>query len=409
MARKKGDGSWGKCVIKGVAYDRFKKQYDGEASRKCFYGKSVAEVKQKVKEYEDKRNSQTLITSPKITFGEYIVQWLEKNKLGNIKQRTYESYESLLNDYIIHFKKFDLANKQMGQLTSEMFQTHINFLAETLARSTIVKLYIVITQCLKYAYKQKHINADFWEDYHIPTEENMTKKKKTPICLNKEDMLKLFSEAKRLNAGTGRRAGKLGEYAYGGNAFVVMMLISTGMRIGEALALTWDDIDFDKNIISVNKSIAYVKNEKYTKGSTTENIKKPIVTTPKTRASNRYIPMSDITIWAVNALKAEQNKRETFSHSGSVCLNKNGNLIAIRNLRVTLNAMLKAGKCSVETCGLHALRHSFGSILLRDNVDIAVISRLLGHTDVSTTYNVYIHIAEEQKTQAMSAFHFITT
>ncbi|MEG0911635.1 MAG: tyrosine-type recombinase/integrase, partial [Ruthenibacterium sp.] len=61
-----------------------------------------------------------------------------------------------------------------------------------------------------------------------------------------------------------------------------------------------------------------------------------------------------------------------------------------------------------EKCSLHALRHSFGSILLRDKVEIAVISQLLGHADISTTYNVYIHILEEQKIEALQSFNFIT-
>ena len=66
-----------------------------------------------------------------------------------------------------------------------------------------------------------------------------------------------------------------------------------------------------------------------------------------------------------------------------------------------LNDMMKRAGCSIQTCTPHELRHSFGSALIKNGTDIKVVSQLLGHKDISVTYNVYIHILEEQEIEAV--------
>ena len=68
--------------------------------------------------------------------------------------------------------------------------------------------------------------------------------------------------------------------------------------------------------------------------------------------------------------------------------------------------MLRAN-CSVSECTVHALRHTFGSLLIKKGVDIKVVSEILGHKDVSVTYNIYIHIIDEQKVSAMAKLNEI--
>ena len=67
--------------------------------------------------------------------------------------------------------------------------------------------------------------------------------------------------------------------------------------------------------------------------------------------------------------------------------------------------MLVRGKCEVQKCGMHTLRHSFGSYLVSQNVNIAVVSKLMGHKDVSTTYNIYIHVLQQQQIDAVNVFN----
>lgn len=67
--------------------------------------------------------------------------------------------------------------------------------------------------------------------------------------------------------------------------------------------------------------------------------------------------------------------------------------------------MLKAAKCEVQEASPHDLRHSFGSELIKNGIDIKIVSELMGHKDVQTTYNIYIHILKEQKVDAVSIFN----
>ena len=68
--------------------------------------------------------------------------------------------------------------------------------------------------------------------------------------------------------------------------------------------------------------------------------------------------------------------------------------------------MMRAG-CSIPTCTPHELRHSFGSALIKKGVDIKVVSKLLGHKDVTITYNIYIHILEEQEIEAVKSLDIL--
>lgn len=75
------------------------------------------------------------------------------------------------------------------------------------------------------------------------------------------------------------------------------------------------------------------------------------------------------------------------------------------NISRTLRGMLKNAGCSVERCGMHALRHSFGSFLILHGIDIKTVSELLGHADVSITLNIYIHVINLQKMRAIQMFN----
>ena len=70
---------------------------------------------------------------------------------------------------------------------------------------------------------------------------------------------------------------------------------------------------------------------------------------------------------------------------------------------VTVSSALPSPTAGIDNpLGIHTLRHTFASLLIKKGVDIKIVSDILGHKDVSFTYNIYVHILEEQKTQAMS-------
>ena len=170
-------------------------------------------------------------------------------------------------------------------------------------------------------------------------------------------------------------------------------MLTTGIRVGEALALRWSDISFDKKLMRVNKNLALVKKRDTEK---TKNLRKYIFIeqNTKTKNSNRVIPLSDAAITYL---------QELFKITGGfdvVLANKNGSYVLHKNLDRTYKRILD--NAGLNKTGIHTLRHTFASKLFRSGVDIKTISEILGHSDVGVTSDIYIHIIQEQKMRAIN-------
>jgi integrase len=153
--------------------------------------------------------------------------------------------------------------------------------------------------------------------------------------------------------------------------------------------LKWENIDFVHKQIIVEKNLVEVKNEETNK---TEKIE----TSTKTPKGVRVIPMRDQSFKILNDLSLKKND-DIYVFS-----NKKGNRPGARNVTRTLNTMQVRAGCKVKKCGLHPLRHSFGSYLILNGTDIKVVSEILGHEDVTFTYKTYIHIINKQKMKAVN-------
>ena len=159
----------------------------------------------------------------------------------------------------------------------------------------------------------------------------------------------------------------------------LLLALFTGLRKGELMALTWADIDFNKNTLRVNKS----RTGKKTSVSNE-------ITTPKTKSSNRVVPLNDLTI---EALRTEREKQLLQYNSSKpddyIIKNIHGlpysNLSAIN--RVVNRLTEKAG---LPHCTIHGFRHSVATILDENGVPLQEISILLGHESIVTTEKLYI-------------------
>lgn len=393
MARRKrgvkGEGSWGKRKINGIEYNYFKKKYDGMSSPKTFYGRTLQEVKAKKEEFE---KSLGLLSPKELSqeiLGDYMQDWLENKVKLSVKKKTYTGYNAILRNYILNYP---IAQIQMASLNDELLQKHINTLAKKYSRNTISKAYFLLNQCLQYAVQKNHLATNYMELVKMPSEDNVAVPKKEIKWLSKEDMDKLWEEHKRINQPGFNFGGKIGEPVYGNNKYAIIIIMETGIRIGELMALKWRNVDLEKKVIHIKNNFSRVKNEDE------ESIDINISTT-KTPKSYRTVPLSQRAIYAFEKY-AELNP--THKPDDHVVISSTGNIANERNITRTLNNMLVRANCSVKKCGLHALRHSFGSLLIRNGVDIKVVSQLLGHKDIQTSYNYYIHILEEQKAEAIN-------
>lgn len=272
-------------------------------------------------------------------------------------------------------------------------------MAEAYSRATIRKNYVIVKQCLDYAKTKQHIKENYLENVTIPSEDLVKVKKKEIQFLTVEDMNKLYKESKRVNIEGFNFGGRIGEPVYGNNAYAIVLIIYTGLRIGEMMALKWKDVDLESKFIYVRGSLSEIKN----RDKKDEDDKKYIkdTTTVKTKSGVRSIPLADRAIEMLNLLS---DKNPNHKPDDNVFVNKNGSVVNRGNVTRTLEAMLTRANCDVKKCGLHSLRHSFGSYLILNGVDVKVVSTLLGHKDVTVTYNVYVHLIEQQRVDAVNVF-----
>lgn len=389
MKRKNGEGSWGKKKIKGVEYRYFR-----NTNGKYFYGKTEKEIKEKIKKYE-KENT---VSTSKLLLSDFMKDWLYNTKQHQVKRRTFDSYEQYYNMLIINYKDYIISDVQLCSLTTEILTKYFNSLADKYSLSTIKKANVLLNQCLNYAVDKELIETNPMDKVKLPNEDRVKKQKKQIPFLSPDDMDKLYEESFRIQEEGFRINGAVGELVYGNNAKIIVLIMYTGLRISEALGLKWEDVDFENKCIKIKRNLSRIKNrDKDTDG---ENYKY-VETTVKKKASERTIPLSDRAYEVLEYLKTNNKSTNDIDY---VCVSKNGKIAGQRNITRTLNSMLVRGKCSVKKCGLHSLRHSFGSFLVSKGVDIATVSTLMGHEDITTTYNVYTHVLKQQQIDAIKVF-----
>lgn len=380
--RKKGEGSWGKKTINGIEYKRYRKIYNGIT--KEFYGRTVKEVKEKIKEFEERNMYVKRTDIQKQTFGEYLENWFKNIRVYEVESSTYLRNEQTIN---YHIKDSSLYNAQMVNVDFELCQSLINKLSEKYSRSTISKVYVILNMCFNHALTKGHIGENPMMKVKMPKESSLVKKKKEAKWLSSSDVEKIVLEAERVNTREFRIKGKVGERVYGVNAYYIILIIYTGLRIGELMALTWNDIDLKNKTLSVNKSRA----KGMIDGKTTLYIKDP-----KSESGTRTIPLSDRAIYALQKIK------ECSSSDSDLIVS---NTSSESNITRTINRMLFRAGCETEKCGLHALRHTFGSLLLEKGVDLKTISYLLGHSDITVTANIYLHVTREQAVNSIEVLN----
>lgn len=168
----------------------------------------------------------------------------------------------------------------------------------------------------------------------------------------------------------------------------ILIALTTGMRIGELCGLRFEDIDLKRRILRVERTVERIYNMK-------DNRTEIIISTPKTRSSRREIPlMSEV----LPLLKGY----EKVSNPDYYVCSLSEKLVEPRTFRNFYREFI-LHEVGLEHCiKFHGLRHTFASTLIENKVDVKTVSSILGHSDVSTTLNVYVHPSEDTKRNAIN-------
>lgn len=291
------------------------------------------------------------------TINQITEEWKEEKK-KYVKKSTYAAYQLLIQNHIKpYFGDLYEVNEEKVQ------QFVFDKLDAGLSEKTIRDIIIVLKMILKFGIKNGYL-----EYVQIDAKFPSKQEKKDLDVLSKADQKK-FMEHLRNNF-TFKNLG-------------IFICLNTGMRIGEICGLRWCDVDTAEGVIKVRHTLQRIY---IIEGETRHT--ELLLDTPKTANSVRDIPMSSELLKMLKSLNKVVNENY-------YVISNDIKPIEPRTYRNYYKKLCK--QLDIPELKFHGLRHSFATRCIESKADYKTVSVLLGHSNISTTLNLYVHPNKEQK------------
>ena len=307
-----------------------------------------------------------------IKFSEWIDFWLENEK-SFLKESTYATYSNIIENHIkpslgakniSHIQNNDLQNMIFEKLNSGRLSNK-----KELSLKTVKDIMTVTKSCLNSAMKNGIIKRKIF-DYKFP--KNISSKK-----------IEIFSHTEHF---------KLFQYINSNldaKSLGILISLLCGLRIGEVCGLKWCDIDFENEILSVNRTVQRIYIKK-----TISSESKIIISSPKTASSFRNIPLSK------HLIKIMKNLRR---NDDFYIITGNKNFIEPRIYRNYYYSILSS--LNISKLSFHSLRHTFATQAIEIGTDYKTVAEILGHSSINTTLNLYVHPKMEYKRKCLNLIY----
>lgn len=338
--------------------------------------------------FETKRDAQTALANLqlqlnqsketnlfKAKFSVVLNQWFEA-KIIKLKPSTKKNYEEQIYYNILPY----IGDRRMNEINGTVLQNFINVLHKKrgLAAATIRTTYGIVSEVLYKASRKGIINGDILEDVVLPRESSKCR-------VWTSEQIEMFLKAPR-------QILNLSRHFIGFN-----ISVQTGMRMGEVLGLTWDNIDFVNQIIYVSQTLSKIEaGDEY-----------GLVDGGKTQSAIRTIYISDSLVESLKEHKHLIEKERDIQGCGYSNLNlvvctQNGNWVHPNNFRRAFKATIN--QLDIPKIRLHDLRHTHATFLLEQKVNPKIIQERLGHKNVNITLNTYSHALPSMQLEAAHKF-----
>ncbi len=302
-------------------------------------------------------------------YQEWLESWLKNYIRPTAKPRTFIRYSEIVRQHLIP----EIGGYELDELSALTLQRYITRLLSSgnlknengLSTSAVNSIITVIQGSLKTAYDLK-LSSDYFGD--------RLKRPKT-----EERKIDCFTKTEQRALEQAALSDKRPKM------FGIVLCLYTGLRIGELLALEWQDIDLSTGILTVSRSCydCVDENQKFCR----------CTGTPKTQSSKRTIPLPK----ELTAALKRQKKNSTSSY---VIVDKNGCPVSVRSYQRSFELLLK--KKNIKKRNFHALRHTFATRALECGMDVKTLSELLGHKNSAVTLNRYVHSNLDHKKEMMN-------
>lgn len=280
--------------------------------------------------------------------------WLEIFKKNSVKAASLARLRHSRN----MLQSYDIAQKKLADINFFDIQQYVNLLVDAgYSISGIKKQVLIVTAPLRQAAAMQIIHADPCVGIRMPTETKVKKKTKEVIAYTDDEQKRIYSNIRLEPGNTGYLA--------------VGFMIETGLRSGELLALKWTDIELERCRMKVHATII---NPMYNTAEYQDST--------KSKSSNRIVPL---TPKAISILKQLLPRRKT-----EWVFEQDNERYTYQKLVYQTKRLCKAS--GVEYHGEHVFRHTFATNCYYKGIDVKILSRLMGHSSVQVTYNIYVNL-----------------
>ena len=345
-------------------------KHTGKRKRKTIYGKTRQEVKKKLEKLITEIATDTYVDKSKVTFYDIAKEFIDNGyKMNKLKESSYSRKLHTLKNISTHY----IANMELQKITERDLKDFFVYITKY-SDSVIAKIYGIVNNTFKIAVRRNILRYNFLDDqleFEIPVSKKFMNKSKVVPAFTIDEQKQLIQELQNV---------KKFRYKY-----QILIALFTGMRMGEINALDINDLDFENKIIHIRRTITRTFDDRATIGlytKTISGIRDLIMDSHVEKIFKEYLS---------SEYYSENEYNLVFCNSDKNCISTD-----------TVNVMFKYF-CSEHNIGKgydvhqHMLRHTFATRCIEAGMPAAVLSKIMGHANVSTTLNVYCEIFDKFK------------
>lgn len=378
MSRRRGNGE-GSLVR--LADGRWQARLSLDGKRKAFYATTRAEAARKLTAATRDRDKGLPVVGEKETTGVYLTRWLEATQ-PTIRPRSWDRYEELTRLHIAP----TLGKVPLARLTPDQLQAlYAQKLAEGLSPATVVKVHVVLRRALAQAERWGLVARNVAALVDRPR-------------VARQEMQTLSPEEARKLLATAAGPGGYERQWWGGEPFYRLAL-STGLRLGELLALRWAEVKLDDAALHVTATLQ----QRTSKAA-------PAFTEPKTGKSRRQVLLTAPAVDSLRRHRARQVEERlklgsAWEDHDLVFPNSVGSPQEASIVRRSFQALL--ARAGLPDIRVHDLRHTAATLLLGRGVHPKMVSEMLGHASIAITLDLYSHVTPTMHREAATVMESV--